>query len=103
MDHARNIPTGSVIEDVYLTVPGQYSIGPRFPNTDEGWDAAVEHTRSLIANASTSIMADALAASLRIDVRFTIKHPDGGGQDIVAERIVARQCRKTTEIPAVAP
>lgn len=98
MDHARNIPTGSVIEDVYLTVPGQYSIGPRFPNTNEGWDAAVEHTRSLIANASTMIAAQAMAQSLRIDVRMTIRRPDGSTTDTVAERFVARECRLS--IPA---
>jgi len=93
MDHARSIQPGSVIEKIYLAVPGQYSIGPTFPNTLEGWDAAVEHTRSLIANASTMIAAQSLAASLRIDVRWTIRQPDGSVTDGVAERLVARECK----------
>lgn len=97
MFNSRLIPAGSVIERTYLAIPTVHGIGPEFLNTDAGWNAAVEHIRTLIADASTSTVADALAASLRIDVRWVIGHPDGSATDVIAERTAARDCRKTTE------
>lgn len=92
----RQIPDGTVVGMTYLAIPTQVgTVGPRFPNTDDGWDHAVEHCHGLIANASTPIAADAMRRTLVIALRWVLDTPDGSSTDTEIERHNAAECRKT--------
>lgn len=93
----RLIPEGATVTRTYLRIPGHYGIGPEFPNTAEGWAAAVKAARADKAarvavlterqgDWSTPSEIDEIASRLvRVDLRWTIRHPEGGSTDTVME------------------
>lgn len=93
----RLIPEGATIIRAYLAIPGNYGIGDEFPNTDDGWADAVT-----AAQAKKSELIDRLTESMgrytsareieqtadvqvRIDLRWKLDYPAGGGIDTVIE------------------
>lgn len=93
----RNIPEGATIVRTYLAIPGLCGIGDEFPNTPEGWADAVE-----AAQAKKAALVESITESLgsfgtpdgveqtanvqvRIDLRWKMAYPQGGGIDTVIE------------------
>lgn len=95
----RLVPAGATITRVYLAVPEHHGIGAEFDNTDDGWDTAVDYVqtkrRDLIEKLTESLgefgtpeyVASTADVQCRIDVRWKIDYPGGGGVDMVVERI----------------
>ncbi len=89
----RLVPPGSRIIRVYFSVPEHYGIGPEF----DTWDDAVLHAQAkraeLVASLTESLgefstperTAQSADVQVRVDLRWAIDHPDGGGTDIVVE------------------
>lgn len=112
----RLVPEGATIERTYLAIPGHYGIGREFANTDEGWDAAV-----LAARAKKADLVSSLTASLgtystpeevertadvqvRIDLRWSIRYPQGGGLDTTVESFKSiDRLRTNAEIRSMSP
>lgn len=92
----RLIPAGAVIEETYLAIPGHYGIGDKFPNTDEGWDAAVTAVQAkkaaLIESITESLhpfgtpgeVEQTADVQCRLDLRWRISYA-GGATDTVME------------------
>ena len=115
MANFKGIPAGSTITKVYLQVPGLYGSGmAEFPDTREGWDAAVLAGRERMQKIVDEIISSyppnwpgikdyalkAAVAQVVIDLRWGIDYPDGGGTDMVAERFKVADLRTYSEIGA---
>lgn len=109
----RLVPEGATITRTYLAVPGTYTSGEEFPNTTEGWDAAVRCAREKHAGIVASVVAGGLGeeyaracadAQAVVDLRWTIKYPDGSvpmsGLDTVVERLKVGPLRTSGEFGA---
>lgn len=89
----RLVQPGSQITRVYYSVPEHSGYGPEF----DTWDDAVRHAQAkraeLVASLTESLgafstpeeTAHTADVQVRIDLRWTIKAPDGGGLDTVIE------------------
>jgi hypothetical protein len=89
----RLVQPGSQITRVYYSVPEHYGIGPEF----DTWDDAVRHAQAkraeLVASLTESLgefstpeqTAHTADVQVRVDLRWDIKYPDGGGTDMVVE------------------
>ncbi len=104
MTSLKTVPAGSAVTRAYFAVPDLYTIGPEF----ETWDAAVVHAQQrraeLIAQLTKTAgwgtpdqYADCADRQIRIDLRWFITAPDGGGLDIAVESYtnvagLAREC-----------
>lgn len=98
MSHHRLVPAGATITRTYLAIPGPGPvIGREFPNTDEGWDAAVTAAQAkkadLVARNAESLgkfgtpeeIEEGANIQVRIDLRWKIDYPDGDGVDTIIE------------------
>lgn len=106
MSH-RLVKPGSRITRVYYAVPSAYTIGDKF----DTWDDAVRHAQQrradLVASLTETLggwstpkqIEDAADAQVRVDLRWMIEDPDGGGIDTVIESYanVAALCRWPAE------
>jgi hypothetical protein len=73
LDAASLIPVGATLVKSAWFIPGLYHEGTEYPNRL----AALEHLISLEPGSSKTL-----------DLRWTLTYPNGGGQSLVAERIV---------------
>jgi hypothetical protein len=89
----RSVRAGAIITRVYYSVPDHYTTGDTF----EDRDAAVTHAQAkhaaLVESLTESlgefsdpeqILANA-DTQIRVDLRWVIRLPDGGGLDITVE------------------
>lgn len=93
----RLVPEGSTITRTYLAIPNHGGIGEEFPNTDEGWSEAVAAAQAkkaaLVAQITESLgrfgtpenIEQTADVQVRIDLRWKINYPAGGGVDTIVE------------------
>lgn len=78
----RSVPEGAKVVRTYLQIPGYYGNGEReFPNTDEGWDAAVlaaQAKKAAIVAQNTEALGqfgtpEAIEAGANVQVRIDLR------------------------------
>lgn len=106
MSFAR-VPVGSTITRTYFALPEYVTTGDTFPNTREGWDAAVTEARALWAAIVEQIVESRLSreyaeqcadTQVVITLRWKIDYPGGGGMDTEVERLPVRGLRTNDEL-----
>lgn len=110
MSSLRGVPEGTIVARTYYSIPGHYGSGDEFfPTTGTGWSDAVRAARAKKAHLVESLteslgrystaegVEEIAGRQVRIDLRWALRYPDGGGLDTPVESYTNIDALRTRE------